>query len=185
MHVGRRRDHEVNRATSGLPATFGHGRCEPTPLPSDRCVDRKRIERGFYDAEPLRPPGTFVRIGRDKNPKVKLGERCCADRAFQVPGAGGPDQDGCIEYAAVQENGSPSPAGKRCRSAARLRGAGVSNTPRRLGPPTQRRLGAGPSRATGRPATVIVNSSPASARRRTSETLLRSSFCGMVGTSPR
>ena len=38
----------------------------------------------------------------------------------------------------------------------------------------------GHDRATGRPATVMVNSSPASARRSTSPTLFRSSFCAIV-----
>src|SRR5204862_7110326 len=62
---------------------------------------------------------------------------------------------------------------------------GVSKAALRLGPLTQRRFPAGPSRATGRPATVIVNSSPASARRSTSPTLLRSSFWGIVGIVQR
>jgi hypothetical protein len=61
--------------------------------------------------------------------------------------------------------------------------AGVSHTRARRAPLTQRRRWAGPSWATGRPATVIVNSSPASARRTTSATLLRNSFCGIVGTA--
>src|ERR1019366_9999084 len=93
-----------------------------------------------------------------------------------------PDQDGGVEQDAAHAKGAASAPGKRSRSAARVRGAGVLNTASSAGPETQVRLAAGPSSATGRPETVIVNRSPASARRSTSPTLLRSSFWGIVVT---
>ena len=73
-------------------------------------------------------------------------------------------------------------AGSRARSLASVFGGGVCQTRCRAGPATHCRGRAGPRRATGRPATVTVNSSPASARRRTSPTLFRSSFWGIVAT---
>ncbi len=81
-------------------------------------------------------------------------------------------------------NGLTIEAGNRSRSAPSVFGAGPCQTARNAGPLTHRLCMAGPSCATGRPATVIVISSPASARRSTSPTLLRSSFCGMVAIGP-
>jgi hypothetical protein len=72
------------------------------------------------------------------------------------------------------------PAGNRSRSLASVAGAGVLHTDSSAGPPTQVRRRVGPRLATSLPATVMVNSSPPSARRSTSPMLFRSSFCGIV-----
>ena len=102
------------------------------------------------------------------------------------PGAVSPiNTDVSSSARTAQANGSTSPAGNRSRSDARVRGAGARHIAARAGPATHSRRFVGPSRATSRPATVIVISSPASARRRTSPMLFLSSFCGMVATQHR
>lgn len=83
------------------------------------------------------------------------------------------------------EKTSARSAGRPPRSASSVCGAGVCQMRRRSGPVTHWRGRAGPSRATGRPDTVTVNSSPASARRSTSPTLFRSCFWGIVVTPQR
>ena len=105
--------------------------------------------------------------------------------------------------AASASGGSPRLSGRRCRVVRGSRERVDQRTgkelevlverPRRrrpntvlsAGPLTQERRAAGPSSATGLPATVIVKRSPASARRSTSPTLLRSSFWGIVITNTR
>ena len=72
-----------------------------------------------------------------------------------------------------------TPAGSRSRSEPSPRGATPRQMSASVAPLTQRRRCTGPNSATGRPATVTVRVSPASARRSTSPTWLRSSFCAI------
>ena len=70
-------------------------------------------------------------------------------------------------------------------SFSKVRSGGMAQRSASLLLGTKWALPSGPSWATGRPATVIVSSSPLSARRRISPMLLRSSFWGIVAMPPR
>ena len=176
VDVGGRGDHEVDGSSSWLPAALGDRGGESAPLACHRRVDWECVERGLDHTEALSAPCALVRIRRDERAEMQLGERRNADRRLDVGGGPGADQDRGVEQDPGHANGSTSDAGNRSRSSANVRGTGVSNTVASADPLTQDRRAAGPSSATGLPATVIVNRSPASARRRTSPTLLRSSF---------
>lgn len=74
MCVRRGGNRKVDGAPSRLAATRDNSRCEPSPLPRDSRVYRKRIEGRFHDAQPLGPARPFVvRIG-DQDSEVQFGE---------------------------------------------------------------------------------------------------------------
>ena len=81
------------------------------------------------------------------------------------PGSSAPISTEVSSSARIYANGSASSAGKRSRSCSSVSDAAVCQILVSSGPLTQWRRCVGPSCATGRPATVIVNRSPASARR--------------------
>src|ERR1044072_400811 len=181
----RRRDHKIHCALAWAPAALGDRGRKAAPFAGDRRIDRQRIEGRLDDPEALRAACSLVCLARGEDAEMQLRERRDADRALELAWICGTDQHGRVEEDATHANGSVSSPCSRVRSSSRVRGGGVSKTRRRSGPLTHRRFAAGPSRATGLPATVIVNSSPASARRRTSPTLLRSSFWGIVVMPPK
>ncbi len=180
VDVGRGGDRKIDRAAARLAPTLGHRGGKPTPFPCHAGIDRKGIESRLDDAKSLRAPGTLVRVGRDEHAKMELRKRDDTDRGLKPGRNSGTDDGRGVEEDATHAKGSTSPVENRPRSSERLRGGGVSKTASSEGPPTQARLAAGPSSATGLPETVTTNRSPASARRRTSPTLLRNSFWGIV-----
>jgi len=97
MHVRRGGDHEVECAPTRLAATTDDRRREPPPLSRDGGINRQGIERGFDDAEPLRPASPLVLLAGDDDTKVQLGERGSADRAFELAGTVCRDQNRGIE----------------------------------------------------------------------------------------
>jgi hypothetical protein len=182
MRVGCCRNHEIHGASARLCPARSDGGRQASPLAGDGGVERERLESRLNDAETLRSSCTLVLVSCDKDAEMQLGQRCRADRAFEVVRSVLGDQHGRIEQRLHrQANGSTNSPGSRSRSRASVVGAGVVQIARSRGPLTHCCGAAGPRCAAGRPETVIVNSSPASARRRTSLMLLRSSFCGIVG----
>lgn len=97
MDVRRGSGHEIERSPSRLPAAAYDGCCKSPPLTRDRRIHGQWVECGFDDTEPLRPASSLVlRVG-DEDAEVQLGERCGADRAFELPRTFCGDQDGGIE----------------------------------------------------------------------------------------
>ena len=180
VDIGRGGDRKINRAAARLAATLGHRGGKPTPFPCHGGIDWKRVERRLNHAESLRTPRTLVRVSRDEHTKMELRKRDDTDRCLNPGRNAGADDGRGVEENATHAKGSTNPVENRSRSPDRPLGGGVWKTASSDGPPTQARLAAGPSSATGLPETVITNCSPASARRRTSPTLLRNSFWGIV-----
>jgi hypothetical protein len=90
-------DHEIERTPPGLSPAADKGCCKPSPFARDRSVDGQRIERGLDHTEPLQPPGPLVLRAGDEDAEVQFGERCGADRAFELTWAFCADEDGGIE----------------------------------------------------------------------------------------
>jgi hypothetical protein len=96
----------------------------------------------------------------------------------------GTEIDG-TEDESLETQGFRNPPFSFLRTAPKVGSAGVPQSSASWELGTQPRPLGGPMQATGRSETVIVSSSPASARRRTAETLLRSSLWEIVATNPR
>ena len=170
-------DRQVDLTLSGVAAPLNDRCRQLSPNPSNLDAHRKRIEGRFHRGEPVGAACALVVVGRDEKAKVEFGDRNDADRrldVFRRSFAG--DEYGSVEKCPYEGNGSTIPASKRARSSTRPAGASPVHARASPAPLTQRRWCAGPSSATGRPATVTVSVSPASTRRSTSLTWLRSSF---------
>lgn len=115
-------------------------------------------------------------VGADENPKVQFGDRDDTDSRIDVGRGHLADADGGVEYGLHEWNGSTSAAPSWARSSSQPRGVGPFPTRGSAGAPTQRCRRAGCNSATGRPATVTIRVSPASTRRSTPPTWLRSVF---------
>ena len=183
VDVGGGGDREIERAPAGLAAACADGGGESSPFARDRGIDRQRLEGRLDHAEAQGAAGALVGVGGDEDAEVQLGQAGGADRALER-------RRDRRRRSAPRCRAAPASTrtGRRARRGSargRRRASGARACAQTLassGPLTHCRRRAGPSCATGRPATVIVNSSPASARRSTSATLLRSSFCGITGT---
>lgn len=93
VNVCRCGDHEIDGTAARFTAASDQGCCKPTPFARDSRVDRKRIEGGLDDPEPLCPAPPLIVGAGDQHAEMQLGERCGTDRALQLTGALGPDQD--------------------------------------------------------------------------------------------
>ncbi len=173
-------DHEVYLAPSWVAATACRCGGELAPDPGDLNAYGEWVECRFDDRKSGGAARQLIGVVRDENTEVQLGDRSDADSGLDVFRWGKLTyQHRRVEDDPHEANGSTTPVGSRSRSASRPRGAFVRQIPASVAPLTQRRRCAGPNSATGRPATVTVRVSPASARRSTSPTWLRSSFCAI------
>jgi hypothetical protein len=68
----------------GRPAALRDRSGQATPLAGDGGVYREGVKRRLDDAEPLCATRALVGILRHKRTEVELGERCNADRSFDV-----------------------------------------------------------------------------------------------------
>ena len=186
VDVCRRRDREVGQALSRRSASLGDGRFESPPLARDSVLDGKRIGEARLDqAEARSAKRSPLLVGRDQQPEVQLGDRNRADRGCDA--LRGPSSLISTEVSRTPTGidlGGPGVlevfAAEALRSRPSVGSTGSAQRSCSLAESTHCRVRAGPSFATGRPETVIVISSPASARRSTSPTWFRSSFCGTV-----
>src|SRR5215218_2920468 len=129
--------------------------------------------------------GTLSRVGGDQGSEIELRERNGADRCLSSDFYGWIlDQDGGVQNHPGHwfDHGSRSLMSNSRMSSAKFSSTGSLASSSRTELSTQALFRTGPSSATGRPETVIVKFSPASARRRISPTSLRSFFCGISGT---
>jgi hypothetical protein len=97
VDVGGSGDPEIERPPPGLTPTADDGCCKPSPLARDRRIDGEGIERRFDHTEPLRSPGALVLRAGDEHAEVQFGERCRADRTFELTRAFCADEDGGVE----------------------------------------------------------------------------------------
>jgi len=177
-------DGEVELRPSRVAATAGHRGGKLTPDPSDLDIHRKGVEGRFDHGQSGGASRSLVIIVGDQDTQVQLGYRDNANSRLEPLGWGTiPYEHRCVEQDPHGANGSTTVAASRSRSASNPRETSVRQMPASVVLLTQRRRCTGPSSATGRPATVTVRVSPASARRRTSLILFRSSFCAMSLTA--
>ena len=168
VHVGGGGDGEIERAPARLSSTRADCGCESSPFARDRGVDRQRLEGGLDDAKAQAAASALVVVDGDQDAEVQLGQAGGADGALEGAGiARRRSAPTCRAAPASTRTGRRARQGSARGRRRSVCGAGVSQTLASSGPPTHTRRRAGPSCATGRPATVIVNSSPASARRST------------------
>lgn len=97
MDIRGRGDREVDCSPPRLPPSADNRRCQPSPFACDRRVNGQGIERRLDDAEPLGPAGSLVLRAGDEDAEMQFGERCGADRPFELTRAFSADEHGGIE----------------------------------------------------------------------------------------
>ncbi len=98
--VGGGGDGEVERAPAGLAAAVADGGGEASPFAGDGGVDRQRLEGGFDHGEAQGAAGAFVVVAGHEHAEVQLGQAGGADRALELAGVLGADQDRGVEQRA-------------------------------------------------------------------------------------
>src|SRR6266568_766509 len=161
-------DQQVHDAGSGLTSDLRDAGGEAPVAVSDGVVNGKRVEPSLDGAQSGEPAGPHLRGLGDQDTEVQFGDAGHADS--QLPGDRGDvagDQNAGVENAAAHRvaQGSTREPSSRSRSAAQSASAGSAKTSARSSQLRHARGLTGPSTAAGRPATVIVTRSPASARR--------------------
>ena len=137
MGVGGCRDHEIHSASARLRPAGGDCCRQASPLARDGGVERERPKRRLNDAETLGAPSALVLVSCDEDAEMQLGQRCRADRAFDIVRSVLGDQHGRVEQSLHrQANGSTNSPGSRSRSRASVVGAGVVQIARSRGPLT-------------------------------------------------
>ncbi len=168
---------EIHDPGPGLPAEGFDRMSDRREGTSDRCIDGNRLESGFDRPETQKTQLTRDLVFGHQNAKMKLGECCHRDRDLlrKRPGHNGivkaRDQNRRIEQTPAQiTHGSLSSLTLppiSAMSSRRVTSGGCEARIRRNSSfVTHCRFPYGPSSATGRPSTVIVNCSPDSACRR-------------------
>lgn len=184
MCVRCRRDEQIHRSSSRLAPGIHHCGGDLAVAGRHSFIERQGIKAPLQQEKSPQPFSADLAFLGHKDTEVQFGQRHRADRQFPLNGS----YIRRYHHAGVQDrshrliHGSRTPWSISSRSASQ---AGSAGPPKSSATSDHRRHArgvAGTNRAPGRPATVIVISSPSSTRRMRSEAFCRSSRKPTVST---
>jgi len=176
MRVGGGRDQEVHRSRSRLTSRVDDGCRHLTVARCHGFIQGQRVEGALKHQEASQSLGPGVSLLRDENSEVHFRQCDCAycQLAFKGCDVCRDDDAGVENRSHLVAHGSRTSWAIASRSTSHAGSAGPPNSSVTSAHCLQVRGAAGTSRALGRPATVMVISSPCSTRRTRSEAFWRS-----------